>query len=375
MFENYLHVLRLRLKLLALSSLVAGLSVFFLCQLFPKTYKSKSVIMPVNNRESSLQARLSSMGYFPGMLAQAGGEDTALLLITAMKSQSVLWKVLATCDERAKEIFGSLEHDSHAPTKLMKLADNLKRDLVLSKDRGGTVEIIAHAKNDPALALCYNKALIEKLSEFFQSSSISSAQVKRKYVESQLSDAEVKLSNVQQLLTAFNSSSGTIQIDRDFLKLLDSFSDRVLNFNATSLEGAVAEKPNTSSDGRISDDGAAPGWYQALYEKYNKLDRDRKRVFVVTSFEKVPLLAIEYGKLLQEMKILQKLVASLKQQHELLKLEELDAATKFEVIDPPFLNFKSVWPRPFALSLIGFFATFFLMLAILANKTTNPIKD
>jgi len=290
-----------------------------------------------------------------------------MILLTVMRSSAVLWRVLKTCDSAAAKLYGSHEEDIMARTSLMRLAENLRENVTISKDRGSTIEVLTRAKGDPELALCYNRSLLEETDHFFQNSSVGNARLKRQFVEAQLNTAQEKLFQTQELMTSFNATAGTIVVDRDFLSILDSLTSDYLRASAASLEIGVFSRLTRSAASSAA--STSLDWQELVNQKLSSLKSDRKRSLVVTSFQKVPLLAMEYTRLAQDQRMLEALVTSLKQQQSRLQTEELDETKKFEVLDPPFSNLRPVFPRPLMMALIAAFVVGLLMVVFLSRSS------
>jgi hypothetical protein len=71
------------------------------------------------------------------------------------------------------------------------------------------------------------------------------------------------------------------------------------------------------------------------------------------AIDKIPALKLYFLRSKQDERVAMELVSMLRQRLELLKLEELDDALKFQVLERAFPQFKPVWPRPFVALLLS----------------------
>lgn len=286
------------------------------------------------------------------LAGQGLGADPALLILGMVRSDSVVFGVLKRCYPDLGSVLAKATEDSKSQIAAAEAARNLLRVSSFSRDRAGIVEISAQAES-PERAVCLANGYVEALNDYFRETTVSRIRSKRLFVEAQLDEAVKSLNQIQRALISFHEGSGLVQIDSRFLSSLDRLSEKLRRQSSDQLEQGLMRELflDTGSAGSPSeerDDVRLP----KLGKEDLALSRG-SRNYTNVAIDKIPALKLYFLRSKQDERVAMELVSMLRQRLELLKLEELDDALKFQVLERAFPQFKPVWPRPFVALLLS----------------------
>jgi uncharacterized protein involved in exopolysaccharide biosynthesis len=341
---------------------VTSAIVLGVCWILPSRYSATSKILPTEKQEGMGMASLLNQLPLAQLAGQSLGADPALLILGMIRSDSVTYGVLKRCSPDLGALLARAAEDPKSQIEAAEAARDLLRSSSFSRDRAGIVEISARAET-PERAVCLANGYVEALNDYFKETTVSRIRSKRLFVEAQLDEAVKSLNQIQRALISFHEGSGLVQIDSRFLSALDRMSEKLRQQSSDQLERGLMRELFLDS-GRS---GSAEG--DAEDSRLSKISRDDlvsgrgSRNYTNVAIDKIPALKLYFLRAKQDERVALELVSMLRQRLELLKLEELDDALKFQVLERASPQFRAVWPRPLVAL---FLANMLVIVALLA---------
>ena len=315
-------------------SLVAGgVLAALVALLMPNTFIATAVIMPPQKEQSAASALLGQLG----PLAAATGSDMGL------KRPSDLYIGLLGSRTIADHLIGRFVlRDLYRTRTAAATRDELKSHSRFSSSRDSLIRIEVEER-DPKLAAALANGYTEELNALNKSLAMTDAGGRRVFLEGQLRDEKLALSEAEDALKKAQAQTGIIQLDGQTTAVIHSMADLQarIAMGEASLErlrlGATAQNPDVLRD---------QAEVSALRAQLRKLTgaSEAGDPFVATS--KLPERGLEYVRRLRNVKYHEFLLELLSKQYDAARLDESKAAPDLQVVDtavPP--DRKSGPPR------------------------------
>jgi uncharacterized protein involved in exopolysaccharide biosynthesis len=203
-FLDALRLLAHRWKLVVAAPLVAGLVALGVAFLLPKTYLSRTVILPPQQQQSATAAALSQLGALSGLAGAAGG-------LKSPADQYVALLQSTTIADRIVDQFGLMQaYGAEYRFEARKtLAENVRITLG-KKDGLVTVEVVDRS---PQRAADMANRYVEELRILTGRLALTEAQQRRQLFEGQMKQARDLLVAAQQALQGSGFSQGALRAD------------------------------------------------------------------------------------------------------------------------------------------------------------------
>jgi len=364
---DYWRVIRKRRRLiggLCVSAVLAALAVSLL---LPKIYESTATLLPsLDSKEGSgLGALLAATG--AGGAAQSlgfslpGAPVTPTdIFVSMLKSRIMADSVIERFDLKALYQAKTMQDARKA------LQDNTR--ISISKEK--VIKIIVEAES-PQLAADIANFYVSNLDRLNQTLNVSKVGQNRKFIEGRLAETQANLVKTEETLKDFQTRNKTVAVETQSKAMIEA---------AAMIQGQIMaqEVQLQVMRGYLSPDNPELSRVRSSVEELKKqlsllesgkggkgmLPGDRLHPAMIT----VPGLALEYGRLLRELKVQETLYALLISQYEQAKLSEardtptvqvLDAAIPAEMKSKPSITLNVIIGGLLAL-FVGIFLAFFL---------------
>lgn len=290
----------------------------------PNQFKSKATIF-VHAKGGGMSSLLSSLP-MAGLLGGVGGGGGAEYLMAYLKSDDMSVRIITQ--------FGIATHPVLMGNKA---PGDIKRDDLIkligtivnvSKDKDGMITISAETTS-ASLSSDLTAAYLDNLNQYAK----GPATKKRLFIEAQLAKVSKELEEAETKFKEFQDKNRLVAIDEQAKAVVES----LVRLESSKVESDVALKMQESL---LKSMGNLPELVRIEGQKVSEEARQKALDKAIGDVEKklggIPELALLYTRLMRELKVKEKVFATLTEQHEMAKISEAEEGSQFEVIDRPY---------------------------------------
>jgi uncharacterized protein involved in exopolysaccharide biosynthesis len=299
----------------------------------PKIYESTATLLP------QIDSKDSGGGLIGTLLASSGGGTASLggslpgmppaptdVFVAILKS-----RIMA---DDAIRNFNLMDYYQAQTMQDVRKALEASTKITLSKEK--VIKIVVEAKS-PVLASDIANFYVANLDRLNRTLNLSKASHNRAFIEKRLADAQVNLVKAEETLKEFQTNNKTVAVEAQSKAMIEAAAMIQGQISAHEVQLQVmsgymsADNPELSRV-RSSIDELRKQLYLIESGKGGKgmLPGDRLHPAMIT----VPSLALDYGRLLREVKVQETLYTLLTSQYEQAKLAEARDTPTVQVLDP-----------------------------------------
>ncbi len=331
---DYWRVIRKRRRMIGGLCLAAVSAALGISLLLPKIYESTATLLP------SLESK--DGGGLGALLSAAGGaagaaQSLGVNLPGTPATPTDLFVAMLKSRIMADEVIGQFRLVDLFETETMqdtrKLLEAMTR-ITVTKEK--VIKITVEAKQ-PQLAADLANFYVANLDRLNRTLNVSKAGQNRAFIERRLAETQVNLVKAEEALKAFQTQNKTVAVEAQSKALIEA---------AAMIQGQITaqEVQLQVMSGYLSTD------YPELSRVRSSIDELRKQLYMLESGKggkgmlpgdrlhpamvTVPSLALEYGRLMRELKVQETLYTLLTSQHEQAKLAEARDTPTVQVLDP-----------------------------------------
>jgi uncharacterized protein involved in exopolysaccharide biosynthesis len=343
LFDYWEVIYRRRKPIIAFCTVVV-LITLGVSLILPKIYESTATLLPQleSNTGLGLGALLASSG--AGTAAQSlgislpGAPATPTDLFTAMlKSRIMADKVI--------DKFNLMERYEKKTMQETRLALENSTRIVVSKEK--VIKVTVEDK-DPQMASDIANFYVSNLDHLNQTLSVSKARENRKFIEQRLTETQGELVKVEDALKEFQTQNRTVAIEAQSKAMIEAAAMIQAQIMAQEVQLQVMGSylsPDNPEVARVQSSINELKKQLQIMESgkigKNRTAGDRLRPAITS----VPALALEYGRLMRDLKVQETLYALLVSQYEQAKLTEARDTPTVQVLDPAVPAEKKSRPK------------------------------
>jgi capsular polysaccharide transport system permease protein len=267
----------------------------------------------------------SGLGSLSGILGvtTSGGISLAKLAESLLKDANII------SDAVASE-FGFTEKYGLSELAKTRERSKFKSALTIESDEETGVLKIGYRDINAAFATRVVNRTVELLEEQFRSLTLDRVLRKKRYIEESIASVEAEYKKASSELTAFQTKYGFLDFSQvsESVRQIASLQSQIISkqLSIALLQGSVPE-----NDPRIVQYRNEIAQMQRLIDEMKGGPKDFS--LGVVAANQVPELSVQYLALQRDVQIQQSLLATLKQQYEAAKIEEMDTSQTFQVIE------------------------------------------
>jgi capsule polysaccharide export protein KpsE/RkpR len=356
--DTHIAITRLRLLLdqrfILLRVTLYGLAVATLIAfLIPKTYESRTQLMPpdseISSGLSSLMAMTARTGGTLGMLAGdfLGLKTSGSLFIGILRSETVEDRIIEEFD--LKSVYG---------TKHMQAARRiLEENTEISEDRKSGIVVIRVSDHSPQRARDIASAYVIELDRLVVDLNTSAAHRERIFLEDRLKTVKQDLDASARDFSKFASDNTAIDIKEQGKAMVEAAATLQGHLIAAQSELEGLRQIYTDNNIRVR---AVRARIAELQDKLQQMgDGDLSQpaststASLYPSIRKLPLLGVTYAELYRTNKIQETVFELLTQQCELAKVQEAKETPSVKVLDAPKVPEKKSFPPRLVIMFLG----------------------
>jgi tyrosine-protein kinase Etk/Wzc len=341
---DYWEVIYRRRKPIIVFCTVVLLVTLGVSLILPKIYESTATLLPQleSNTGLGLGALLASGA--AGSAAQSlgislpGAPATPTDLFTAMlKSRIMADKVI--------DKFNLMERYEKKTMQDTRLALENATRIVVSKEK--VIKVTVEDK-DPQLASDMANFYVSNLDHLNQTLSVSKARENRKFIEQRVAETQGELVKVENALKEFQTQNRTVAIEAQSKAMIEATAMIQAQIMAQEVQLQVmgsylsADNPEVARvQSSINELKKQLQIMESGKGEKNRTAGERLRPAITS----VPALALEYGRLMRDLKVQETLYALLVSQYEQAKLTEARDTPTVQVLDPAVPAEKKSRPK------------------------------
>lgn len=341
LFELF-RVLLKHWKLVVIMPVVVALVVAAYSLTLPNHYKANATIFVHSNSKLGALGSLPFAGMIPGL---GGGGGGAEYLMVYLKSR--------TMSDRINARFGIATNpaivgdDPPKPEKIKydEVIKTIGKIVSVDKDKDGLITIGAETMSATTSAEIAG-AYIEYLSGFAR----GPQKEKRQFIEQQLAIVSRELETAENEFKAFQDKHKMFAIE----KQSESIIETLAKLEAEKVEAGVSLQMQESL---LKSSGSMPELVKVEAQKVAevaKIDALAKEIgSVEKSLAALPDLALEFARLMRNLKVKEKVFGVLTEQFEMAKIAEAEEGSQFEVIDRAHIPQVKSKPRRSIMVILG----------------------
>jgi tyrosine-protein kinase Etk/Wzc len=295
----------------------------------PNLYRPTVKII-IQESKDSLSSKLSSGSAISSLLGGAALNPNIILAQEILKGRTLKDQIIEEFDFIAKYELEKAEFPQTAARK--KMSENLGFDFGETAAGPGNVVTISYEDIDPLFGTRVVERVTELLGARFKDLTLEKVRTKKQFVEERLAAVEYEMQAAENQLETFQLRYGVIDISaqaREQSSLLAELRSDVIK--------AELER-QTLLEYLRQDDPKLVRLRQEI-EKKNQLIEELKTGLDEYSGELIPQnlipeLTREYLSLQGELSVQEKIYGMLRQEYEVVKLEEADNTQTFQIIEP-----------------------------------------
>src|SRR5262245_238011 len=301
--------------------------------LLPKIYESTATLLPQLESNNSLGLGALLMSGAAGSAAQSlgislpGAPATPTDIFTAMLKSRIM------ADEIIRQ-FNLMEHyDKNTMQDTRRALEDATR-IVLTKEK--VIKVTVEDKNSQ-LASDIANFYVSNLDRLNQTLTVSKARENRKFIEQRVAETQQALVKVEESLKEFQTQNRTVAIEAQSKAMIEATAtiqaqimaqEVQLQVMGTYLSAGNPEVARVQSS--ITELRKQLQIMESGKSGKERLPGDRLRPAITS----VPALALEYGRLMRDLKVQETLYALLVSQFEQAKLTEARDTPTVQVLDP-----------------------------------------
>jgi tyrosine-protein kinase Etk/Wzc len=327
------QILRKRQQLVVGLWLGTMLLTLVVSLLWPKTYESTAAILPQTDMKESttLSTLLASSGL--GTTAQNMGMALPGIPTTPTDVFVGILKSRVMTDAVIQQ-FNLLAR--YGADTMIEARKKLGRRTKIAVTKEKVIQIKVEA-NDPQLAADMANFHVAHLDRLNQVVTVSKAGQNRQFIERRLADTQVSLAKAEEALKDFQTRNKTVAVEAQSKAMIEAGAQIQGQISAQEVQLQVMSNYLLSGNPELVRVQSALAelkhqlsLLEAGKEGKGMLPGDRLHPAMIT----VPLLALEYGRLMRELKVQETLYTLLTAQYEQARLAEARDTPTVQVLDP-----------------------------------------
>jgi uncharacterized protein involved in exopolysaccharide biosynthesis len=363
---NYFEIVKKHKKIIYGTTGVFFILGFLYYLRSPNLYKADATIVPIISEKNNISQVLGSLNLPNINLGFGGMGKNNDLLTIVLESRSLAEKVIQKLnlmkvihknlwDEKSNnwKTENWLGKDLKPPSLSQTAKGFSLNSIKVYVDRSTNLIKVTTFFNDPILAMSIANAYVSELKKYLSENITTAVKRKRLFVEKQLGETANKVRHLDEALMIFSQNQNTavpslttVALSSAMHDVLASASESLSEIASQEVEIQVLKNISTDSpqiNSLKSDIERRRAAINSLFKETINQNEAGNKIFVPLS--KVPLLAMEYGRIKIERTIQEQIYTLLKQEYEMAKIEESKEDISFLAVDNAILQAEKVSPQ------------------------------
>lgn len=296
----------------------AAYSWFFM----PNFFKAQSTIF-VHTKGGGLGLGAALGSLMGGLGGLAGGGGSAEYLVTYLKSDTLSTQIINRFNIATNPVIvGDAPNPDQKFDDVLKTVNNM---VSVSKDKDGLITISVETRS-ASLSAEIAHTYVDLLQFYVK----GPEKQKRLFIEGQLEKVKKELEIAELDFKSFQDQNKVISVDEQGRALIE----KLAKLEASRIEGKISL---TMHESLLKAMGNLPELVKIESQKVAEQAKQQTLEKEIAQAEKevaqVPALALDFGRKMRELRVKEKVFATLTEQYEMAKITETEEGSKFEIID------------------------------------------
>lgn len=308
--------------------ILAAVVAFVVSLLAPNMYTATARLLPPQEPGTGIQGLVSNGG--GTMYSLVGGKSSADVYVGILESRTVADDIIQRFG--LKEVYG----DSTMADVYRKLADRTRVN-VSTKTQIISISVKEH---DPVIAAAIANGYVDGLDRINRSMNITEGQRKRIFLEGRLTKVERDLAEAESELKDFQQKYRLVALEEQARTVVEGAARIRAEMISAETELEVLKQFRTDRQNEtimLKTRVAELGRQLAIAETGSNGNKagngDPQGDPFQFSFQNIPELSMQFGRLVREAKVQEKLFELLTSQYELAKIEEAKDMNTIQILD------------------------------------------
>lgn len=362
-----LSVLVKRKKIITYFMLLVSISAVAYALLASQKWSSLAIIRPVEERKSSfgLSSALASLG---GNFLNKTNQETAYLA-TLMQTKAFRKKVVEKFDLiKYFELDAIPEKDYQLELAIKELQNSV---FINISEETQFIYISALTKNNKLSADIVN-FYCNYLDYYNKTSRMSSAKVKREFLEQRVNEIEAKINMLSQKFTDFQKNNKAISLPEQAKSAITLYSELHSQKAIQEIKLGVAKKNSKNLTNPLL--SGIKTEIRSIEKKINDLEINSKDNGYILAINNLPDLFKKYAKLQLEIKIAEKVYEFLYPQLESARITEVEDLPTIEIIEKAIPEIQRTKPKRAFICIFAFIAGFIFICTTVIIFDMTPLE-
>ena len=318
---DYWQILYARRKAIVAFCTVVVLATLCVTLIMPKIFESTATLLPQLESNNGLGMGLGSLLSSSG--AGTAAQSLGISLPGAPATPTDVFNAMLKSRIMADEVIRKFNLMEHYETKTMQDTRSALEGatrIVLSKEK--VIKVTVEDK-DPQLAADIANFYVANLDHLNQTLSVSKARENRKFIEQRVAETQTELVKVENALKDFQTQNRTVAIEAQSKAMIEATAMIQAQIMAQEVQLQVMGTYLSSSNPEV---GRVQSSISELRKQLQVMESGKSRAerlpgdSLRPAITSVPALALEYGRLMRNLKVQETLYALLVSQYEQAKL-------------------------------------------------------
>ena len=343
LFDYWQVVSRRKRPIVAFCTIIC-LVTLVVCLMLPKIYESTATLLP--QLESSTGFGLSAL-----LTAGAAGnaaESLGISLPGAPATPTDIFLAMLKSRIMADEVirkFNLMEHYDEEKMQDARITLENATRIAVSKEK--VIKVTVEDK-DPQLAADIANFYVSNLDHLNQTMSVSKARENRKFIEQRVAETQREMVKVENALEDFQTKNRTVAIEAQSKAMIEAAATIQAQIMAQEVQLQVMGtylSPDNPEVARVQSSLSELRKQLRIMESGRGGKERNAGDRLHPAITSVPALALEYGRLMRDLKVQETLYALLVSQYEQAKLTEARDTPTVQVLDPAVPAEKKSRPK------------------------------
>ena len=330
---DYWHVVYSRKSRIILFCSIVAVITLVVSFMIPKTYESTATLLPQleSNTGLGLGSLLATTAM--GSAAQSLGISLPGAPATPMDLFLAMLKSRIMADEVVKQFNLMERYEKSTVQDTRKLLENAT-SIVVTKEK--VIKVTVEEK-DPKLAADIANFFVSNLERLNQTLTVSKARENRKFIEERVNETKGTMVKLENALKEFQTQNRTVAIEAQSKAMIEAAAMIQAQIMAQEVQLQVMGTYLSSSNPEIARVQSSISELRKQLQvmesgkgRGERLPGDSLRPAITS----VPALALQYGRLMRDLKVQETLYALLMAQYEQAKISEARDTPTVQVLDP-----------------------------------------
>lgn len=345
---------------------IAAAYAFYL----PFIYKAEARIMPAGGSSSGggrlagLMSQYGGLASMMGISMPEGSGGDGAVMIDVMKGNTVVDAII--------DKFNLMEQYK-AKYRIQARKAVLKNFEAETDTKGSKIITLSYLDKDPQKAADIVNSFIEELQKKMTEMSLSQAQQKRAFYETQLAEVQQELSDAEEAMMKYQQSSGVIVMEEQAKALINAIKELRSQIAAKNVEVSSMKSYARRDNPMLK---LAQSELAAMQQELKNLEEEQRRTAPLTDENKktmisageIPELSVEYQHYFRALKVAETKYEFMLSQFETARLGAISDFSTISIIDPAIPPDFREKPHRTTIILVGAFLGFFLPSGWISGK-------